>query len=111
MHVVIHANCLVFVNIMALRRYEKIWRKICIPPERTNTVQDVSRVQMEDLAIHNDFRACKFRASGQFLIDDFIELYGIAVGEIQLFSDLKTEDEYGNLDRQFNPLLQRSIGH
>jgi hypothetical protein len=67
---------------MPLRYDEEIRREGGITPQGADTLENISRVQVENLAVNDDFGAGKFRTAWKFRIDDFVKLSGRSVGQI-----------------------------
>lgn len=74
MHVVVHADRFILVDVMTLWRHEKVWSKCRITPQRANTLQYVSRVEMKNFSVHNNLGSCKLGTARKLLVDNFVEL-------------------------------------
>lgn len=75
MHVVIHADCLILVDIVSFWRNKQIRRKRCITPQGFHALEDVARIEMEGLAINDDLGTREFGSSGEFLVNNLIQLH------------------------------------
>ena len=70
----IESDCTIFVRIVALWREHQIWKEVLISPERTYTLQDVTKIDLKLFPILLKFITLELRASRK-RVDNFIELF------------------------------------
>lgn len=73
-HVMVHPNRFILVYVVTLWCNKQVRGKVTVAPQRTDTLDDITGIQMEYFAVDNDFRAGKFRATREFFVYDSIEL-------------------------------------
>jgi transcription-repair coupling factor (superfamily II helicase) len=60
--------------------YKKVRRKVRVAPQGADTLQNVARIKVKDLIIHDNFGAGKCRAAGKLCVDYLVELCRGAIG-------------------------------